>query len=458
MKPLSILEVTTAVAGELTADVAGKIDSISTDTRTLQAGDVFIALVGSNFDGHDFVAEAFAKGAKLAIVSQEVEVEGPLLVVEDTTQALQDLAAYYRRQFSLPVVAVTGSTGKTTTKDMIAAVLKQKYQTLKTQGNYNNEIGLPLTLLELEPNHEALVVELGMRSLGEIKELASIAEPDYGVVTNVGLAHIELLGSQSKIAQAKGELIASLTSDDVAVLNGDDQFVESMHHLTPGAVINYGLEDNNQLQATEIESLGNSGVEFTVRCNSQAASYPFQLPIPGKYNVYNALAAIAVGQELGLEIEEIKRGLANLELTAMRNQLITTDSGLQIINDAYNANPISMKAALYNLAEITGGRKIAILGDMLELGTLAAKHHQKIGTVVANIELDYLFTIGELAAQIAQGALEAGMTQEQVFSYPTKEEAQTKLNQVVQSQDTILIKASRGMKLEGIIDMLEDKE
>ncbi|GAB6100368.1 UDP-N-acetylmuramoyl-tripeptide--D-alanyl-D-alanine ligase [Halanaerocella petrolearia] len=458
MKSLSANEIVTAVTGDSTSNLEFTIDRVSTDTRTLESGALFIALVGDNFDGHNFVADAFAKGAKVAIVSQAVEVDGPLIVVEDTQQALQDLAAYYRSQFSLPVVAVTGSTGKTTTKDMIAAVLQEEYQTLKTQGNYNNEIGLPLTLFQLEEKHQALVVEMGMRGLGQIRDLAQIAQPDIGVVTNVGVSHIELLGSQEKIAQAKGELIEFLDQDGVAILNSDDQYVSQMDELTAAQLITYGLEEGSQLQAINIETLGEEGVSFEVVNNETQESIQVKLPIPGRYNVYNALAAIAVGLALDLELSVIKEGLSNLKLTKMRNQIVTTDCGLEIINDTYNANPTSMQAAINTLDEIAVDRKIAILGDMLELGEVAKEEHRKIGKLIANKGLDFLFATGELGSEIAQGAIVAGMDKQKVFHFTDREELKDKLLTLVESGDTILVKASRGMKLEEFVDLLQNKE
>ncbi|AGB41708.1 UDP-N-acetylmuramoyl-tripeptide--D-alanyl-D-alanine ligase [Halobacteroides halobius DSM 5150] len=458
MEPLSVAEITKAVAGKLTANVDFKIDNISTDTRNLKPGSLFIALIGDNFNAHNFIEDAFEKGAKIAIVSQEVDLDKPLIVVEDTTKALQDLASYYRNQFSLPVIAVTGSTGKTTTKDMIAAVVDQKYKTLKSQGNFNNEIGLPLTLFRLNSTHQAVVVEMGMRGLGQIRELAQIAKPNLGVVTNVGVTHIELLGSQAKIAQAKGELIESLEQESIAILNGDDKRVRRMKELTSAQVITYGLAENNQLQAINIESLGSKGVKFNLVDNEAKEDYQFKLPLPGEYNVYNALAAVAVGLELNLNLEEIKIGLENLKLSKMRNQLITTKNNLRIINDAYNANPTSMKAAINTLVEVASSRKIAVLGDMLELGKLATKEHQKIGRLIVHQKIDYLFTIGDLAKNIAQGAIKAGMNESKIFSYQDKEEASKQLLQILNAEDTVLVKGSRGMELEEIVDVLESKE
>ncbi len=456
MEELSLAEIAEAAAGNRRGPADLMIDSISTDSRTLAAGDLFIALIGDNFDGHEFVADAFAKGAKAAVVSREIEAEGPLVMVDDTTQALQDLANYYRRQFSsLQVVAVTGSTGKTTTKDMIASVLEQKYKTLKSKENFNNEIGLPLTLFNLDSSYQALVVEMGMRGLGEIRQLARIAEPRLGVITNVGVTHIELLGSQEKIAEAKSELIQELPASGLAVLNGDDQRVAAMKNLAAGEVITYGLQENNRLTGINIHSLQEEGVKFRV---AETDLSELKLPVPGEHNVYNALAAVAVGRVLNVEPEKIKLGLEKFSTSKYRQQVTTTEEGIELINDAYNANPTSMQAALNILEEVSGQRKIAVLGDMLELGAIAEKEHRRIGKLVADKEVDYLLTVGELGAEIAAAASEAGMEEARIFSYQDNQEAGKQLLQLATADDTVLVKASRGMKLEEVASVLQDKE
>ena len=455
MEPLSIKQIATAVAGEINSKENFKINNISTDTRQLKAGDLFIALIGDNFDAHDFVEQAFAKGAKIAIVEQgrDYDLDQPLIKVEDTTRALQDLAAYYLRQFSLPVIAVTGSTGKTTTKDLIAAVLEQKYKTLKTQGNFNNEIGLPLTLLKLDSSYQAVVLEMGMRGLGEIKRLTEIALPDIGVVTNVGKTHIELLGSVDNIAQAKAELIQSLGSSGAAVLNADDQRVANMKELTAAQIIQYGINHSADLEGQQIKTLVDDRVSFELVSGTETIE--ITLPMPGEYNVYNALAAGAVGLELDLNLADIKAGLARASLTEKRNQIITTEQGIKIINDTYNANPTSVKAGLKTLDQIASGRKIAVLGDMLELGSVAKNEHYKLGAEIINQGIDYLITIGDLAEEIALGAKYEGIAKEKVFIFDDKVEAINKIKQLIKADDTILVKASRGMKLEEIVESLK---
>ena len=452
MEELSINEIVTAVSGRFNNKVKLTIDSISTDTRDLEAGDLFIALIGDNFDGHDFLAEAFEKGAKAAVVEakREYELEQPLIKVEDTTEALQDLAAYYLTKFSLPVIAVTGSTGKTTTKDLIAAVVSQKYKTLKTKGNFNNEIGLPLTLFRLDQSYQAVVLEMGMRGLGEIAQLTKIAPPDIGVVTNVGKTHIELLGSINKIAQAKSELIQSLGNKDTAILNADDKRVKKMSSLTDGDIVYYSIDQDADLKGEQIKTLADKN-SLAFKLNYQESLIDIILPIPGEYNVYNALAAAAVGLELNLGLEDIKKGLATAAVTEKRNQIITVSENIKIINDTYNANPTSVKAGLKTLNQIAEKRKIAVLGDMLELGRLAEKEHYKLGATIIKEDIDYLITIGDLAREIAHGAEEQGLNKSKIFTYNKKEKVIVKLKELMKAEDTILVKASRGMRLEEIV-------
>ncbi|MGM0501661.1 MAG: UDP-N-acetylmuramoyl-tripeptide--D-alanyl-D-alanine ligase, partial [Bacillota bacterium] len=373
--------------------------------------------------------------------------------VEDTTRALQDLAAYYLRQFAVSVIAVTGSTGKTTTKDLTAAAVGQKYKTLKTQGNFNNEIGLPLTLLRLDNSYQVVVLEMGMRGLGEIKRLTEIAPPDIAIVTNVGKTHIELLGSVDNIAQAKSELIAGLTKAGTAILNADDQRVKNMAQLTTADVIEYGIENNANLQGQKIKTLVNDRISF--QAETEQGQQEITLAVPGEYNVYNALAAIAAALELGLELTEIKIGLATAELTEKRNQIIKTGQGIKIINDTYNANPTSTTAGLKTLAQIAAGRTIAVLGDMLELGVVAQEEHYNLGEIVVQQEIDYLITIGDLAAEIARGAQEQGLNANQIFKTTDKSEAITKLKKLIAAGDTILVKASRGMELEEVVEAIK---
>jgi UDP-N-acetylmuramoyl-tripeptide--D-alanyl-D-alanine ligase len=445
-------------------------DLVSTDTRKVRPGSIFAALKGERFDAHDFLAQAIAGGAGALIISQpeawtklhgiqssqtsELNIAIPVILVEDTLQALQHLAGYNRRKAGVPVVAVTGSNGKTSVKDMIAAVLEQKYRVLKTGGNFNNEIGLPLTLLELGPEHQAAIVEMGMRGRGEIQQLARIAQPDIGVISNIGEAHIELLGSMENIAQAKGELLAELPATGAAILNGDDPWLRKLGEGLDRQAIYYGFGENNHLQATDWQMTGPTNSEFKVKVSGHKPM-SVQIPVPGRHNVLNALAAIGVGLELGLSQEEIGQGLTELSLSKMRLE-IKTGKSWTVINDAYNANPSSMRAALEVLAGYPcQGKRIAVLGNMLELGEQAEKGHRSIGDTVASLGLDSLVTLGELAGWIAAQAATRGMKQRSIFACTEKEQAIRQLQAILQPGDVVLVKGSRGMKMEEIAASIE---
>ncbi|TDX53018.1 UDP-N-acetylmuramoyl-tripeptide--D-alanyl-D-alanine ligase [Orenia marismortui] len=457
MEPLTLAEISKAVSGEVINNRKLKVDKISIDSRTIEEASLFIAIEGDNFDGHNFLEAAISKGAIAAIVSQnqKLDLDIPLVKVYDTTKALQDLACYYRSKFDIPVVAVTGSTGKTTTKDMIASVLQTKYKTLKTEGNFNNEIGLPLTLFRLDNSYEAVVVEMGMRGLGQISELAEIALPNLGVITNVGLTHIELLGTVDNIAQAKSELIIALNKDGIAILNGDDNRVRKMEELTQSKVIKYGLDKDNDVKAGKIKKSDDS-ISFELIIEEKGYKDIINLAVPGEYNVYNSLAAITVAISLDIPLADIKTGLSNLNLSKMRNQIIVSESGYKIINDTYNANPTSMKAALNTLKDIAKENKIAVLGDMLELGDLAIEEHIKLGELVAEMNIEYLFSFGKLARKVAKGAKQNGMDKSRIFIYEDKDKLIRKLLEIVSNGDTILVKGSRGMKLEEVSQVLSD--
>ena len=408
---------------------------VCTDTRAIAKGSLFVAFKGTSFNGHDFVDKALAAGAAGAVVSEvRPEYEGltaPIFVAADTLKAYQDLARFHRRRFAIPVVAVTGSVGKTSTRNMIATVLSEKYRVLQTEKNFNNEIGLPKTLLQLTPDHEACVVEMGMRGLGQIAELAAIGEPTIGVVTNVGKSHIELLGSQENIAKAKAELVQALDEKGKTVL--------------------YGTDDQAAVRADHIVC-DQQGVRF--HCSGAGQSFDVSVPVIGGHNVYNALAAIAVGQLTGLSAAEIQRGLASYHGMAMRQELLHIGP-YTFINDTYNANPASMAEAIRTLDLLTKGRKIAVLGGMGELGDWAKREHETIGRLVAQTSLDALITMGDLAKDIAQSAKAAGMTA--VYTTDTHEQAARQLKELLHDGDTVLLKGSRSFAMEKILPYFERK-
>lgn len=429
--------------------------SVDTDTRQIQAGSLFVAFKGETFDGHAFVLDAIQKGAAGAVVSDvrdEFRTAGvPIYVVANTLTAYQELARFHRRRFQIPVVAVTGSVGKTTTRNMIATVLSQKLKVLQTEKNFNNEIGLPKTLLQLTPAHEACVVEMGMRGLGQIAALAAIAEPTIGVVTNVGKSHIELLGSQENIAKAKCELVRALDEQGIAILNQDDPFVAAMADCCRGKVVGYSVKENAPVWADRI-SASEKGIHFT--CHSFDQVFELTVPVIGLHNVYNALAAVAVGRVLGVREHAVKKGLAEYRGVPMREEIIRLGA-YTFINDAYNANPASMGEAVRTLANLTKGRKIAVLGGMLELGDWAPREHQAIGRAVAAAGIDVLITLGELGQYIAEAAQGAGM--KDVYTVTDHAGAAQVLQSLLRPGDTVLLKASRGFAMEKILPYFERK-
>ena len=457
MAAFTLQEVEKATGGRLLYPVVDDsvFSQVETDTRAITEGALFVALKGETFDGHDYVLQAKERGAAGAVVAEdrpEYKQEGfAVVIVTDTRKAYQDLARFHRRRFSIPVIAVTGSVGKTSTRSMIAAVLSQKYRVLQTEKNFNNEIGLPKTLLQLTPEHEACVVEMGMRGLGQIAELAAIAEPDIGVVTNVGKSHIELLGSQDNIARAKSELVRALSEDGVAILNQDDSYVAAMADLCRGKVVGYGIESNAAIRASRVVC-SEKGLRFACRCFDQVMD--IHMPLIGSHNVYNALAAIAVGRVLGLTEHQLQKGLSEYRGMPMRQELIHLGE-YTFMNDSYNANPASMSEALKSLALLTKGRKIAVLGGMLELGDWTVREHEKIGAEAAELGLDALITMGSPASYIADAARKNGLGA--VYTAQDHAGAADCLRQIIQPGDTVLLKGSRGFAMEKILPYFERK-
>lgn len=428
-----------------------RITGVTTDTRSVRGGDLFIALKGERFDGHDFIEQAVKKGAAAILVSQagqSVDKSTTVIRVDDTLKAFQGLARFHRQRFDIPLVAVTGSNGKTTTKDMIAAVLSSKFNSLKTEANYNNEIGLPMTLLKLNSNHDVAIVEMGMRGAGQIAELAGIAIPNVAVITNVGETHIELLGSVDNIAAAKAELVEALPANGIAVLNYDNDYVRAMREKTHSRVLFYGTNEKCDIRGVGIET-HNSEMCLDVKYSDTV----FRLLIPtiGRHNVYNALAATAVGLGLGLSISEIEEGIKHFVPSAMR-LAVETIGDYVVVNDAYNASPLSMAAAIDTLAEIALGRKVVILGDMLELGHIAVDAHQRIGRKLGQCGVDIVVTVGHLASFIADEAGKCGAPV--TISCQNHEQAAKALHKHLLPGDTILVKGSRGMQMEKILEVL----
>lgn len=432
-----------------------EIMRVVTDSRAVRSGDLFVAIPGVRVDGHRFVAEAFHRGAVAALASQRVEAgageAGAVILADDTVLALGRLGAWRRERFEGTVVAVTGSVGKTTTKEMVAAVLSTRFNVLKSPGNYNTEIGLPLALLDLSPAHQAAVLEMAMRGPGQIRYLARLSRPQVGVVTVIGETHVELLGSVENIARAKAELVEELPPDGLAVLNADDPWQRGMAESTRARVVWYGLGPGAQVTAEGIEPRGAAGVSFVLRAPALAAGEAvIRLPLPGRHHVTDALAAAAVGLALGLTVDEVRQGLEGVEPAAMRSRILSL-GGLTVIDDTYNASPTSVKAALSSLREVAATRRVAVLGDMLELGDHAGAGHRDVGRVAAAARVDILVTVGDLAREIGAGAADGGLAAGRVHHCASTGEAVEWLRRVLRPGDTVLVKGSRGMRMEEVV-------
>ncbi|MBZ4686997.1 MAG: UDP-N-acetylmuramoyl-tripeptide--D-alanyl-D-alanine ligase [Clostridia bacterium] len=440
--------------GELVSGNKDKlVTGITTDSRKVESGDLFVALTGEKFDGHNFVNTALEKGAGAAVIEKEHKekfkmLNYPVIAVENTLQALGAIAHSHRKQFRIPVVAITGSNGKTTTKDMVSSVLQQKFNIIKTEGNYNNEIGLPLTLLKIAEDTQAAVVEMAMRGLGQIKYLCEIASPDVGIITNIGPVHYELLGSMENIAKAKGELIEGLPDNGLAIVNGEDTWCRRIASSFSGRIITYGFSKESAIRAEKIK-LENFSTSFELHFKEEKVN--IHLPLPGEHNVLNSLAAAAVGIYFGLSLQEIAQGLNSVKISSMRLEVTEGPRKSIIINDSYNANPVSVKASLNVLSNMSNGRKIAVFGDMLELGQLAVEGHREVGKTVSQYKLDYLITVGNLAQEIAREAIRTGMPQERVYQFDETEAAAKILSKILIKDDIVLIKGSRSMKMEEIL-------
>jgi UDP-N-acetylmuramoyl-tripeptide--D-alanyl-D-alanine ligase len=437
------------------------VNGIAVDSREVTPGCLYVAFPGEHADGHDFVAEAFASGARAAFVTRWdealetaiIEARRPdvaVIQVGDALAAVTALAAWHRARLNRPVIGITGSTGKTTTKDFIASALATRLTVVATRGNRNNELGVPLTLLEAGSDTDVVVVEMGMRGPGQIAGLCRIAMPTAALVTNVGMTHIEILGSQEAIVNAKAEIVRCIGPDGRVFLNGDDVLSARLAEQTTAPVVTYGTEPGDDVRATGL-TVGEDGLpSFTLEAGDETA--PVTLPLPGRHNAYNAAAAAAVALYLGLSLTEIADGLTNARTTGMRMEVFSSASGVTVINDAYNASPTSMRAALTTLRDMPAeGRRVAVLGDMAELGSLSDLAHFGLGELVPK-HADVLVTVGTCARRIAEGARAEGMPAESVRPCETVDEAREVLDDLLAPGDVVLVKASRVMQLERIVE------
>ena len=449
---ISVREIIEATGGSLYAGEVVEFTGVSIDSRTISDGEVFFAIKGERVDGHDFVMDALKKGRGAVVerVPQEIPEGRIIITVSDTIESLQRLARFRRMKQDIPVIGVTGSNGKTTTKEMIHSVLSQRFRTLKSEGNLNNHIGLPLSLLKLE-DEEVIVLEMGMNAPGEISMLCDISRPTHGVITNIGLAHIGRLGSYEAVRDAKLEILRSV---DVIIVNGDDAGL--MEGITQtrdfrGRMITFGIErdvDVKALSPVYVES----GTEFVLMVEDNKTRV--SLMIPGMFNVYNALAAAAVGYSLGLTMNEIKKGLESYRGFSMRFEIIETARGITLINDAYNANPSSMKQAIKELLSIKKGqRRIAVLGDMYELGEYSHSAHREVLEYALSCGLDIVVTVGKEMIRASEGCHAQDTI---LITSPSPEGALSELQDVIKEGDVILVKGSRAMQMETVVKGLRD--
>lgn len=489
-----------------------EITGVVTDNRKVEKDNLFIPFVGEKVDAHRFIPQAFAAGAALVLSERRLDdPAGPYVLVQSSEQALKDIAAFYRKQLTIPVVGIIGSVGKTSTKEMVASVLSQKYDVLKTEANFNNEIGMPMTLLRIRERHEVAVIEMGIDSFGEMTRLATVARPDFVVMTNIGQAHLENLKTRDGILAAKTEVFNFLNPQGEAILNGDDDKLSTITKAGGADIVFYGLgrdastdmkdtdpvetarlnaeiagelmkalkrdglqaspvDENGMVQqglvsdalagkvqelftASNVQLLGNEGVQadFT----TPAGTFTAIIPIPGEHNVYNALAAAAVGYRLGLNNDQIKAGMEQAATISGRVNFLHLAQNVTVIDDCYNANPASMRASLGVLAS-SEGRRIAVLGDMGELGEQERKMHYGVGASAAADRIDVLFTAGELSEEIARGAREHSNGRMQIYHFATREEMTKALLGDVRSGDTILVKASHFMEFPKVVEALKE--
>ncbi|MCM8711005.1 UDP-N-acetylmuramoyl-tripeptide--D-alanyl-D-alanine ligase [Clostridium sp. SYSU_GA19001] len=456
MENLTFVEIVEAVHGKIIKE--GKevtYESVSTDTRTIKENSIFIALKGEKFNGNDYAAEASIKGARLCIVDElkcsleDFSNNTFVVKVQDGKKALLDLSKYYRSKLNLKVVGITGSTGKTSTKDLVAAVLSSKYKVFKTKGNFNNEIGLPLMVFNLDNSYDVAVLEMGMSSLGEIHRLAEVARPDIAIITNIGVSHIEYLKTRENILKAKLEITDFFNKENSLIINADNDLLKRVGSSNY-KVVRVGMEEKHlDLKAVEIY-LGEDCSKFRVSSNYEETSSEFFINVPGKHNISNSLLAIACGKILGLSYQEMIEGIKNLEFTSMRLDILRGKK-FTIIDDSYNASPDSMKAAIDVLCNMNGNKKIAVLGTMKELGDKSSELHREVAEYASFRNIDELIVVGEYAEVFSRG-----FNNDKKFkAFSSNDEAVQYINTIINKDDVVLVKASRSMKFETIVKELK---
>lgn len=465
MMPLSPHEIAVALQGKIEADAANParlINEVSTDTRTLKEGSLFIALKGPRYDAHDYLSVALQKGAAALIVSrvpsglwQQARKSGAaIILVNNTMRALTRLAGRQRDASQAVVIGITGSTGKTLTKDFTTSVLKKAGTVIASPGSYNNEIGVPLTLLNGNSHTRFAVVEMGSRGSGDIRKLCSFARPEIGVITNIGWSHLQYFKSRDNLANAKAEILQLLPATGKAVINADDDYASYLGALSPVPVVTFGLSDGAQVRALNIITDKLGKVIFTLRSKG-GKEKTIRIPLPGRHNVANVLAAAAIGEIMGVDMESIAEGISSAELTGWRMEMITKPEEITIINDAYNANPVSMRSALMALGDISRSKRaIAVLGDMGELGPVSEEAHLEVGQLAVDYGTDILITVGRKARKIAAAARDQGLPRGSIFTADGIDRAAEILRAVIEPGDVVLIKGSRFLGLERLVDLV----
>lgn len=452
---LNTSEIVKHVKGRFTSEKTSiNINGVSTDSRNIFKGNLFIPLVGESYDGHSFVMQAYNAGAVATLWQENVpvpDIDLSFILVPDTLLALQDLAAYYRNKINPIVIGVTGSNGKTTTKDVIFSILSNKYIVHKTKGNLNNHIGVPLTILTMPEDTEILVVEMGMSNMGEIEKLSVLSKPDFVIITNIGESHIEFLLERENIALAKLEILKGLKHGGYAILPGDEPLIRSkMRNYEVKNIIWVGKKETNDVYPLVVKTCNLEGVIFIDSNNEE-----YSVPLLGIHNIINTLMAIQVAKKLGVEKQYIQLGLTNIELTGMRLEKVYTKSGSLVLNDTYNASPTSMMASLEFIESLTPFKhKAVVLGDMLELGANAEKYHEQIGEKCADINLDFLIVIGKFSKSIIKGAINKGLDKQNIKYFKDINDVSKFILEHVPESTIILVKGSRGNRLERVIDNL----
>lgn len=460
MKNMTIKNIAGACKGKLCNDNGNSAEAVCVviDSRKIQAGGIFIAVRGERVDGHSFIPEVAEKGALAIVCEREPEnCSVPFILVEDSLKALKEIAEFYRKQLTIPVIGITGSVGKTSTKEMIASVLSEGFHVLKTEGNFNNEIGLPLTVLRIRPEHEAAVLEMGISDFGEMHRLSRIARPDICVITNIGQCHLENLGTREGILQAKSEIFDFMNPEGHIFVNGDDDMLVKVKEQGKCKPVHFGLNPSNEIFASGVMNKGLLGSEAVIHMDLKVFSV--KIPLPGRHMVYNALAAAAVGRCMGLSAQQIQDGIAKVQAVGGRSNVIALPS-YTVIDDCYNANPVSVKAAI-DLLTMALGRKVAVLGDMFELGEKEKEMHGDVGAYAVQKEVDVLICAGALSGFMYESAakqLKTGSTfkQTETYYFKTRDEMLEKLKSILRPGDNILVKASHGMQFEKVVEYLKE--